>query len=84
MADSRKGDIAMPYINIKAYPKDEEIKKQVVERINQVFLDLWGCPPEAVSIAIEEVAPADWPRVQENEIDANADKMMILAGKRKY
>ncbi len=74
----------MPYIAIKAYPKDEEIKKQVVERINQVFLDLWGCPPEAISISMEEVAPADWHLVQENEIDANPDKMMITAGKKKY
>lgn len=29
----------MPYIAIKAYPKDEETKKRVVEKINQVFLE---------------------------------------------
>ena len=32
----------MPYIAIKAYPKDKEIKKRVAERINQVFLEEWG------------------------------------------
>ena len=47
----------MPYIAIQAYPKDEEIKKRVVERINQVFLEEWGCPQSAISISMEEVAP---------------------------
>ena len=39
----------MPYIAIKAYPKDEETKAKVAEKINQVFLEEWGCPPEAIS-----------------------------------
>ena len=34
----------MPYIAIKTFPKDEETKKKVVERINELFLELWGCP----------------------------------------
>ena len=29
----------MPYIQIKAYPKDEKIKAKVAERINEVFLN---------------------------------------------
>ena len=28
----------MPYIAIKAYPKDEETKKKVVDEINEVFI----------------------------------------------
>lgn len=27
----------MPYIAIKAYPKDEETKQSVVEKVNQIF-----------------------------------------------
>lgn len=34
----------MPYIAIKAFPKDAETKKKVVEKINQIFLEEWGCP----------------------------------------
>ena len=34
----------MPYIAIKAYPKDEKTKKEIVEKINQLFLETWGCP----------------------------------------
>ena len=50
----------MPYIRIKAYPKDEAVKQKVAEAINKVFLDNWGCAPEAVSISFEEVAPELW------------------------
>lgn len=39
----------MPYIAIKAYPKDEKTKKEIVEKINQLFLETWGCPQEAIN-----------------------------------
>ena len=75
----------MPYIRIKAYPKDEETKKTIVEGINKVFLNHWGCPPEAINISIEEVAPEDWDaQVKEKEIIPNMDKMMIVDGVKKY
>ncbi len=75
----------MPYIAIKAYPKDEETKKKVVDEINEVFLKYWGCPPQAINISIEEVAPEDWDsKVREPEILPKADKMMILGGQKKY
>ncbi len=75
----------MPYIKIKAYPKDEKIKERVAERINQIFLEEWGCPQEAISLSFEEVSPEDWEKqVKEPEIDANKDKMTILHGQKKY
>lgn len=75
----------MPYIAIKAYPKDEETKKRVAERINQIFLEEWGCPQQAISIMIEEVAPDDWAdKVLKPEIEPQKDKMMILNGKKRY
>ena len=75
----------MPYIAIKCYPKDEETKKKVVEKINEVFLEFWGCPQEAITISIEEVAPDEWnEKVVKAEIEPNKDKMMILSGKRNF
>jgi 4-oxalocrotonate tautomerase len=74
----------MPYIKIKCYPKDEEIKKNVVNKINEIFLEYWGCPQEAISISLEEVKPENWKDVVENEIMPDEDKMMILSGKKKY
>ena len=48
----------MPYISIKCYPKNEATKKAVVEKINETFLELWGCPPEAITISLEEIHSA--------------------------
>ena len=75
----------MPYIRIKAYPKDDDTKKKVVEQINQTFLKYWGCPPEAICISIEEIEPEEWnDKVREVEILPNKDNMMILDGKKQY
>ncbi len=74
----------MPYIRIKAYPKDDAIKEKVAARIHQVFLEEWGCPSEAISVSFEEIAPADWEKtVVIPEIQANADKMFILNGEQR-
>lgn len=73
----------MPYIAIKSFPKDEETKKKVVEEINRVFLEIWGCPQEAVTISLEEVSPAEWDeKVRQPEILPKLDKMVILDGKK--
>jgi len=75
----------MPYIAIKAYPKDEDTKKKLVEKINEAVLEVWGCPQEAISISLEEVAPCDWEeKVQKPEVDANKEKMMIYSGEKKF
>ena len=75
----------MPYIAIKAYPKDEETKKRVAEKINQVFLEEWGCPQEAISLSIDEFTPDEWEiKVRQGEVLANKDSMLILEGKKNY
>ena len=75
----------MPYVSIKSYPKDDETKKKVIEQINEIFLNIWGCPQEALSISMEEVTPDDWvENVRNKEILPNKDKMMILDGKKMY
>ena len=75
----------MPYIAIKCYPKDPAVKKAVVEKINDVFLELWGCPPEALSISMEEISPEKWEEtVFKPEIEPNREKMMILSGQKLY
>ncbi len=75
----------MPYIAIKAYPKDEKTKKEIVEKINQLFVETGGCPQEAINIAMEEVDPADWEeKVAKPDIQANPEKMMMVDGKKTY
>lgn len=75
----------MPYIAIKAFPKDEETKKKVVEKINQVFLEEWGCPQEALTISLEEIVPDEWEKkVVKPEIEPKKNQMMIFNGQKKY
>lgn len=75
----------MPYIAIKSFPKDEETKKKVVDKINQVFLEVWGCPQEALTISLEEIVSDEWEKkVVEPEIEPKKDHMMIFNGKKKY
>lgn len=75
----------MPYIAIKGYPKDEETKRKIVERVNEVFLELWNCPQEAINISVEEIAPERWAeQIEAGEIEANANKLYIRAGKKLY
>lgn len=75
----------MPYIAIKAKPKDKAVKKELVRRINQAVLEVWGCPQEVITISMEEIAPDLWKdTVVKNEIEPNADKMMIRYGEKLY
>ena len=75
----------MPYIAIKAFPKDEETVKAVVENLNQALIDTLGCPPEAVSVSYEEVQPDDWKeQVIDGDMAAKADYMMIRDGEKLY
>ncbi|MBO7392667.1 MAG: tautomerase family protein [Abditibacteriota bacterium] len=75
----------MPYIKIKAFPKDEETKKIVADEIFEVMKKHWGCPPKAISLSIEAVDPADWEeKVVKAEIEPAKDKMFILNGEKKF
>lgn len=75
----------MPYIAIKSFPKDEETKKKVVDKINQVFLEVWGCQQEALTISLEEIVSDEWEKkVVEPEMEPKKDHMMIFNGKKKY
>lgn len=75
----------MPYIAIKAFPKDAETKKKVVEKINQIFLEEWGCPQEALTISLEEIVPDEWEKkVVKSEIEPKKDCMMLFNGEKKY
>lgn len=75
----------MPYIAIKSYPKDEATKKAFVDKVNEALLEIWGCPQEAITISLEEVAPEDWATsVVQPEIEPKSQHMMILSGKKNY
>lgn len=75
----------MPYIAIKTLFKDEETKKRAVEKINEVMLETWGCPQEAITISVEEFSSDDFGKgVRDSEILPKKDKMMIFDGKKLF
>ena len=75
----------MPYVAIKGHPNTAEIRTRLVERINQALLEVWGCPQEAISISLEEIAPEKWEEtVVKKEIEPNAEKMYIFNGEKKF
>lgn len=75
----------MPYASIKAYLRDDAVKNPLVEEVNKVFLDLLGCPSEAMTIFIEDVAPEDREeQVQNPDIMGNLDKVKIPDGAKTY
>ena len=52
----------MPHVIVKLYPGHAEEKKaRLAEAVTRAVMDTIGSREAAVSVAIEEVAPADWP-----------------------
>ena len=75
----------MPYVDIKCFPRTEEMRKDIVEKINTVLQEAWGCPAETISISLEEVTPENWDaQVKAAEMDPREDTMFILHGEKRY
>ncbi len=60
----------MPHVSIKLYPgRTEEQKQQLTEQIVQDLMKFLNSKEASISVAFEEVSPADWPeRVYRPEI----------------
>lgn len=73
----------MPYFSIKSYPRDDEQKRVMVERVTEVIKELWGCPQESITISLEEIAPEDWEeKVTHALVEPAMDNVMVLSGKK--
>ena len=47
--------------------------------------EIWKCPPEALTISIEEIPREEWvEKVKKPEIETKLDKMYIVSGEKKY
>lgn len=52
----------MPHIIVKMYPgRSEAVKQELVDAIVSDVVAIAGCEDTSVSVAVEEVAPPDWP-----------------------
>lgn len=72
----------MPHVSIKLYPgRTEEQKKRLCEEIVKDVVAIAKCEEKSVSVAIEEVQPADWAeKVYKPEILAHQDKLYKQPG----
>ena len=48
-------------------------------------MEVWGCPQQAITISIQDIAPDEWgEKVQKPDIDAHPEIMLIVSGERTY
>lgn len=53
----------MPHIIVKLHPgRSEEQKTELAEAIAMDVMSIAACAEKAVSVAIEEIKPEDWPQ----------------------
>lgn len=73
----------MPYVSVKTFPQDDEAQKRAAERIQQVLMEVWGCEPDWISVAVENVDPDRWEEeIVRGEMDRNGEHMLIRDGKK--
>jgi 4-oxalocrotonate tautomerase len=67
----------VPHVSIKLYPgRSEEQKKRLSEAIVKGVVEIAKCEEKSVSVAIEEVPPADWAeKVYKPDILGQWDKL---------
>ena len=75
----------MPYISIKAFPKDDETKQKTAEAVFEVIRKTMGAEPDWVTVSVEDIDPDDWEeKVVKAEILPKMDNVLILDGKKRY
>ncbi len=67
----------MPHIIVKMYPgRSEQQKRQLADAIVKDVVAIVGGSEDSVSVAIEEISPADWTeKVYQPEIQKNWDTL---------
>ncbi len=67
----------MPHVIVKMYPgRTEEQKQRLAEAIAKDVQETLACPPGVISVAIEEVAAAEWQeKVHQPDILAKAQTL---------
>ena len=72
----------MPHVSVKLYPgRSEEAKRRLAGQIVRDVMAIANCAEESVSVAIEEIGPADWTeKVYEPDILRNWEKLYKKPG----
>ncbi|MEU9477486.1 4-oxalocrotonate tautomerase DmpI [Streptomyces sp. NPDC048191] len=58
--DTVQGSSAMPIVTIQQGPRDVELKRELVKRVTDAFVDAYRIPAESVQVWIHEVPADSW------------------------
>ena len=50
----------MPIVTVMQSPRDVELKRELVARVTDAFVDTLGIPAETVQVWIQDTAPDSW------------------------
>ena len=68
----------MPYIAMKAWPRDKATKKKMAMLINKAILEGWGSPQASVNFSLEEFSKEEWDEaVRKPDIDNNPNMLIV-------
>lgn len=71
----------MPHVLVKTWKgKSDKQKKELSEKITKAVKDTLGAGESWISVAIEDVDPADWSKVYTDEIMAQEDNLFKKPG----
>ena len=72
----------MPHAIVKLYPgRSEQQKRILAEEIAKDVVEIAKCEEKSVSVAFEEIEPADWPeKVNKPDILDNLDTLYKKPG----
>ena len=72
----------MPHAIVKLYPgRSEQQKRILAEEIAKDVVEIAKCEEKSVSVAFEEIGPADWPeKVYKPDILDNLDTLYKKPG----
>nr|WP_281356920.1 4-oxalocrotonate tautomerase DmpI [Fodinicola acaciae] len=57
-----KKETDMPTVTIQQGPRTVELKRDLIKRITDAFVDAYQIPAEAVEVWFQETAPDSWGR----------------------
>ena len=62
----------MPLVTVQQSPRDLALKRRLVGRITDAFVEVYGLRPESVQIFIHEVEDENWAKAGMLAVDAEA------------
>ena len=62
----------MPIVTVQQSPRDLALKRRLVGRITDAFVEVYGLRPESVQIFIHEVDDENWAKGGRLVVDAEA------------